>query len=268
MEYQNIYLAYETGNVVLKADKDDKSIVYLEASNEGLDQQDEIVLKSALENSKDYFMSHGVLSWDHQHKIAKDPQYIIGEPLDVKFTDDNKTLVKGRLYPEVELAKSVMKMLNSNSTRLGASVGGSNVVKSSVYSDTASKVVPVISDFNWDEVAITHKPVNDETLGKCTYSKMKDFKKSFIFENDLNKNVDNSLHKGEKLTDNDYLISDLLKSKITNKYFWKDLLGNVMSKSIDNYNDLDKYLKNCGITGKYDSVAVAGIIENIISNKK
>ena len=45
---QDTYLGF--GHVLLKADAKDKSVIYLEASNDGLDSDEEVVIRKALED--------------------------------------------------------------------------------------------------------------------------------------------------------------------------------------------------------------------------
>lgn len=52
----------------------------------------------------DYFLKTGFLNWNHQGAIS--PDAIIGEPVDVKVTNEN-FYIKGRLYPWSTLARSV-----------------------------------------------------------------------------------------------------------------------------------------------------------------
>lgn len=147
------------GDVLIKGvEEDGRRMVYIEASNELEDQDGETVDMDALDKAKDYYLTHGVLSWDHKHKQKDDPLYIIGEPLDVKFTDDRKTLVKGWLYEHNQKAQSLWDNIRSGAKRLGASIGGG------VLQKAASKIKRVI----WDEVALTHKPINDATLGSVS----------------------------------------------------------------------------------------------------
>ena len=141
--------------LVKGAEEDGRWIVYLEASNELRDQDGEVVDQAALQKAADYYLGHGVISWDHKHKQTHDPGFIIGEPLDVKFTDDGRTLVKGFLYKANDIAQKVWKNLQSGAKKLGASIGGGILQKAE---ERIRKVI-------WDETAITHKPINDGTLG-------------------------------------------------------------------------------------------------------
>jgi len=116
------YVPFE--QVLVKgAEEGDKWVVYLEASNELQDQEGETVDMKALQKAADYFLSHGVLSWDHKHKQTNDPGFIIGEPLEVSFTDDKRTLVKAFLYKHNEIAKKVWANIKSGAQRLGSSIG-------------------------------------------------------------------------------------------------------------------------------------------------
>lgn len=152
-------------------EEEGKWVVYLEASNELQDQDGEVVDMNALQKAADYFLSHGVLSWDHKHKQTNDPGFIIGEPLDVQFTDDRKTLVKGFLYQHNDIAKKVWNNLKSGARRLGSSIGGGILQKAS------SRIKQVI----WDELAITHKPVNDGTMGNVSMIPFAAFAKALAF---------------------------------------------------------------------------------------
>ena len=145
---------------LVKGDEDNPYIVYIEASNEIPDSQKDIVFMKALQEERESFLRKGLISWDHLHKMdEKSPEYIIGEPLEVRFKE-NRTFVKALLYKGVEYADSIVKLLRAKCTRLGASIGG-YVKSKKVLSKTLSGITKVL----WDEVAITYKPVNDTTLG-------------------------------------------------------------------------------------------------------
>ncbi|MGH7238593.1 MAG: hypothetical protein ACREHG_00855, partial [Candidatus Saccharimonadales bacterium] len=183
---------------LLKASEEEgKWIMYLEASNEALDQEDESVLQKALKDAAPYYLEHGNISWDHKHKDLKtdfDPKYIIGEPLDVAFTDDTRqTLVKGVLYKYNKLAQSLMDNLMSGSTRFGSSVGGYTLHK-----DELRKSVDQVY---WDEIAITWKPVNDLTLGTVGLVPYREFVKALT----AGSGVDASTYTGGRALISEYL---------------------------------------------------------------
>lgn len=137
-------------------EEDGQWIVYMQASNETQDQDKEVVTSEALQKSVGYYLTNGVISWDHQHKLMRDPKYIIGEPLDVKFTGYGETLVKGRLYQKNPIAQSVWANIQSDANRMGASIGGK------VFSKSRNE--SIVTGLLWDETAITYKPVNDATF--------------------------------------------------------------------------------------------------------
>jgi hypothetical protein len=153
------YSPFSSTELIKAAEEGGKWVVYLEASNENIDQDGEVTVMKALKDASEYYLSHGVISWDHQHKITKNPAFIIGEPTDVAFTANNSTLVKGILYKENKNAQGVMENLLSKSTRFGSSIGGFILKKSKEENSS------IIKKVFWDETAITNKPVNDTTLG-------------------------------------------------------------------------------------------------------
>lgn len=154
-----------------KTDKNGNYIFQVEASNENVDLQDQIVLQSALMESKDNFIKKGVISWDHQHKMRKPdgsvesvPENVIGEPLDV-WTDGKSTFVKGILYKSNEKAKDIIQKLQDGSTRIRASVGGifPKIKK-------AANGVEQITHVLWNDLALTTSPVNN-TVGSAVFAK-------------------------------------------------------------------------------------------------
>jgi hypothetical protein len=168
--------SYIDVDALVKADKSDPSIVYIEASNQLDDAQKDVVLQKALKDQVKPFLKKGVVSWNHLHKIQNDPKFIVGEPLDVAFPDDGRTLVKARLYPSNDHAKDILAKAHDGSTRLGASIGGYILKRKQELNK--SYILSVL----WDEVAITHQPVNEDTLGKVTIVPFADFSKAFIHD--------------------------------------------------------------------------------------
>ena len=238
-------------NLLIKSDEKDDTIIYLEASNEGLDADSEIVMMKALKDEADNFLKKGLISWDHQHKAEKNPKFIIGEPLDVKFTDDNRTLVKAQMYKEKEYAQEVMKMAKSNTTRLGASIGGNIVSKSKVFNKERHQLIPVINKIQWDEVAVTYKPVNGETLGKCGYYDFGAFAKALMAGGGVN---------AGNFTGGRALIGEVTQKNLSDVRFWKDIITGIVGKKIVQYTDLQTYLNSLGISEDGDVQAIASIV--------
>ena len=114
-----------------------KRFIFLEASNEGLDQTNEKIMAKALAESTDLFLKFGNIDIDHFTVIGQKlgmslkeaKSYEIGRPVDVKI-DGNTTFVKAQLYegtgPMAENANMVwesMTQLNPPQ-RWDPSVGG------------------------------------------------------------------------------------------------------------------------------------------------
>lgn len=255
------------GNVLIKGvEEDGRWIVYLEASNELRDQDGETVDMDALRKAADYYLSHGVISWDHKHKQTHDPGFIIGEPLEVKFTDDRKTLIKGFLYKYNEIAGKVWRNIKSGAKKLGSSIGGGILAKAE---DHIRRVI-------WDETAITHKPLNDGTMGNvrmvpfdafvkalgckgtcagehtCTVCKMAEFGKALM----AGGGVDASGFTGGRA-----LTHESLQGHVTKRYnikreelddLFKSLWEQVIKGRVNDYNDMTNFILDRGYP---DSVA-------------
>jgi len=165
------------GDVLFKAEESNGQwILFAQASNESKDQEEERIVMKALTEAKDYFLGHGIISWDHQHKITRDPKFIIGEPIDVAFNDKRQTLVKALLYQKNEIAQNLWKNIESGAKILGSSIGGGVIQKSK------DKILRVI----WNELAITYKPVNDETLGSIQLIPFSEFAKALMAGSGVN----------------------------------------------------------------------------------
>lgn len=171
----NIYLNLEIRKSADgKTDENGNYFFEVEASNENVDLQDQIVLQNALMESKDEFLKGGVISYDHLHKrrdnkgnVISDPSMVIGEPVDVKFdTNTKSTVVTGKLYATNDKAKEIIKMLKAGSTRIRASVGGifPEVVKN--LKTGVEKITHVL----WNDLALTVSPVNN-TVGSAVFAK-------------------------------------------------------------------------------------------------
>jgi uncharacterized protein YegP (UPF0339 family) len=165
MEYggfdNNIYL-----NLSIRkggyTDADGNYIFEVEARNENLDLQSQVVLQSALVKSKEHFLSNGVISFDHRHRrktpdgdVESDLSMVIGEPVDVR-TDGSKTFVKGKLYHTNKTAREIIELLQAKSSRIKASVGG---IFPKVVKD-AKRGIEKVTDVLWNDLALTFSPVN------------------------------------------------------------------------------------------------------------
>jgi hypothetical protein len=242
---------------LIKGEEDDEGrwIVYLQASNELKDQDGEIVDVKALQKAADYYMGHGVLSWDHKHKVLHDPKYIIGEPLDVQFTPRNETLVKGFLYQANEIAKSLWNNIKSKAKKLGASIGGGILHKAK------ERVAEII----WDETAFTHKPINDGTLGNVQLIPFPEFLKALM----AGSGVDASAFTGGRA-----LIHESLQGNSVNKYkkiekeqldeLFKSLMQAFKKGQVRDYNDMVMFVLDRG----YSEGTARKIINHVSRNMK
>lgn len=162
-------------------DENGNFIVEVEASNENLDLQNQRTLQSALDKSKEYFLTNGVISDDHQHKtrnpdgsVESHKDKIIGEPISVRKSGKS-TFVKLCLYKGVEAAKPYINLLKNGSKLVKASIGGimPTIRKEKDGTET-------VTDFMWNDLALTTSPVN-WTVGSARFAKsiaMVDFCKS------------------------------------------------------------------------------------------
>lgn len=168
-------------------------VVFIEASNEARDLQNEIILQKALKDSVDYFLSEGLLSYDHLHKANNyDPDFVLGEPDEVKFANDEHktTFVKGHFYNDNDsnsLIRKVYDKIQQGSRRVRASVGGGII----------EKVNGLIKAVKWDEVAFSFKPVNN-TLKSASIIPIGEFAKSF--------------YTTEKVIETEWTLEDVIKS--------------------------------------------------------
>lgn len=172
--FNTIYLNLEIRKSKGEVDDFGNYLFEVEASNENLDLQNQIVLQNALMESKEEFLKGGVISYNHLHKrkdekgnVIADDSMIIGEPVDVLFDEKTKkTIVKGKLYATNEKAKDIIKMLKAGSTRVRASVGGifPKVIKN--VKTGVEKITHVL----WNDLALTTMPVNN-TVGYAVFAK-------------------------------------------------------------------------------------------------
>lgn len=164
-------------------------IVYFEASNEGLDQQGEVVAAKALSDSADYFKRYGNIDIDHftligaKAGIPDYPMYEIGRPVDVKQRDGT-TFVKAEIYsgsgPAAERANQFWSSLTEINppARWYPSVGGS-VLEKSIEIDPATKLrKAIIKKVRWNNIGVSKTPVNQH-VATCATVPVGAFAKSF-----------------------------------------------------------------------------------------
>jgi hypothetical protein len=153
--------------------------VYLEASNESVDQQGEVVLAKALADSANYYLKFGNIDIDHISQIgakAGIPNYElfeIGRPIDVRI-ENGSTFVKAQIYRGNGVAADNANAFWSSITDLNPpkrwypSVGGSVISKSIVIDPDTKAKKAVINKVRWTNVAFSRTPVNSNLSSVST----------------------------------------------------------------------------------------------------
>lgn len=153
--------------------------IYMEASNEGVDQQNEVVLSKALAASADYYLQYGNIDIDHftiigaKSGVPNYLEYEVGRPIEVKIRD-GKTFVKAQLYrgdsKMAEKANQVWESMTKVSPpwRWYPSVGGSVLEKSVEVDPKTLAKRAVIRKVRWNNVALSRTPVNQHIPSAMT----------------------------------------------------------------------------------------------------
>lgn len=147
-----------------------KRYVYVQASDESVDQQGEVVLAKALRESADYYLRYGNLDLDHVTQVGPKqgiPNYAafeIGRPVEVKL-DGARTMVKGEVYQgdakSAENANLFWASLTAQQPpqRWYPSVAGAILAKSARLADGGAKVT-CIERVRWTNIGFSKTPVN------------------------------------------------------------------------------------------------------------
>lgn len=164
-------------------------IVYFEASNEGLDQQNEIIASKALAESSGYYLRYGNVDIDHFSMIgAKSgipdyPLYEIGRPVDVR-QNGKTTFVKAEIYsgtgPAAERANQFWSSITEISppARWYPSVGGAVLGKSVVVDPETQQRKTIVNKVRWTNIGVSKTPVNQH-VANCATMPFGAFAKSF-----------------------------------------------------------------------------------------
>lgn len=156
-----------------------RRIVYCEASNEGLDQQNEVVAAKALAESAEYFKRYGNIDIDHYTLLGKpnpakgwpgipsSDMYEIGRPIEVRQSGKS-TFVKAEIYsgtgPAAQRANEFWSSLVDVNPpqRWYPSVGGA-VDKDStkIVIDPETKLrKAIVQKVRWTNIGFSKTPVN------------------------------------------------------------------------------------------------------------
>jgi hypothetical protein len=170
--------------------------VYFEASNQGLDQTNEIVAAKALKDSSDYFLRYGNIDIDHytmlgaKSGIPDYPLYEIGRPIDVRQHGE-KTFVKAQIYSgEGSAARRANDFWSSlvdisPPQRWYPSVGGAVLEKSVEVDPKTKSRMAVISKVRWSNIGVSKTPVNQH-VPSCATVPVGAFAKSLTASGALN----------------------------------------------------------------------------------
>lgn len=155
--------------------------IYLEASREGVDQQNECVLAKALEDSADHFLKFGNIDIDHKtmpsvarmYGIEEPESWEVGRPEEVRI-DGGVTLVKARLYQGDTPLAARANMVWDSMTKLNpparwyASVGGATLAKATGVDQATRSKVSYVTKVRWSNLAISRQPVNQHVSAAST----------------------------------------------------------------------------------------------------
>lgn len=171
------FLSIESMFKAQPAEEAGRRFIYFEASNEGVDQQNEVVLAKALEASADMYLRYGNLDLDHLSLIGRPnpakgypglptPElYEIGRPVAVRV-DGKRTFVKAELYQgDSDVAKNANMVWDSMTrvtpaARWYPSVGGAVLAKSIKIDPDTKEKYAVVEKVRWTNVGLSRTPVN------------------------------------------------------------------------------------------------------------
>jgi hypothetical protein len=175
------YLSIEMMLKATPAQEGEKRFVYLEASREERDLQNDVVLAKALANSADHFLKFGNIDLDHKsmdavakmHGIERPELWEIGAPVEVRV-DGTSTFVKAQLFcGDTPLAENA-NMVWDSMTKLNPprkwypSVGGKILAKSVSLDAKTGEKYGVVSSVRWTNIALSQQPVNQHVGGITT----------------------------------------------------------------------------------------------------
>lgn len=163
----------------------DSRFIYMEASNESRDLQQEVTLQKALAESADYFLKFGNVDLEHFTILGRpNPQtgrkgfpdyedYEIGRPVDVRF-DGKRTFVKAQINSgDTEYASKANRFwaslteINPPKTWY-PSVGGAVLEKGIAVDPETGDRYSVITKVRWSNIGMSLTPVNPELVSCST----------------------------------------------------------------------------------------------------
>lgn len=166
--------------VLIKASTDgDKRLVEVEASNEEVDGEGDVIKQMALLDSAAAFVSTGHLDIDHLSEIGdrlgimNPSDYIVGVPTEVKDLGKGRTAVRGELHKSGRAKADELwsGLTASPPVRWRASIYG--FPKAGMVEDCRVSKGPdsggakrfIVNGLHWRSLAFTRNPVNDAIVG-------------------------------------------------------------------------------------------------------
>jgi hypothetical protein len=209
-------------------------------------------------------LTNGVVSKDHLHqrthkggKILYDESYVIGEPKKV-YVRDGKVMVQGCLYKSNEYAREFAKLLNDNSTRVKASVGGlfPKVVKRKENGVDVGNVVSVL----WNDLALTIAPVNP-TVGPAVLAKSLS---SFEFVKSLSAGhgTDAATFSGGRALQKEDAGHEKVNPHLNDEAAIASLVGAIADGDVGGLEEAEEFLNGYGISKSVARAIIRGIVEN------
>ncbi|MCL1993470.1 MAG: hypothetical protein FWG66_11055 [Spirochaetes bacterium] len=257
-EDQLVCLQMEISKGNFQTEADGNFYFDVEASNENLDLHGQTVLQRALLESKEYFLTNGVISKDHLHKrtengrTVNDEEYVIGEPLSV-YVDGKSTRVTGKLYAKNRHAKKFIELLESGSSRVKASVAGimPRIVKAK---DGTEKVL----SFLWNDLAFTIAPVNHTVSPACGILAKSLTGSEFVKTLSAGGGTDSSLFEGGRALQRE----DLGAAKGGHEAALAGLVSEMSEGRVNSLEEARSYLEGRGINGSISLDVVRELIKN------
>jgi len=157
----------------------EKRYVYIEASDETTDAQNEVVLQKALQDSAPYFKKYGNLDIDHITMIGAKvgipnySQFEIGHPVDVTFNRD-KTFVKGEIVsgdgPAADKGNQFWASMTERNppAKWYPSVGGAVLARDVEIDPTTQLKKAIVKKVRWSNIGFSRTPVNQNVATVAT----------------------------------------------------------------------------------------------------
>lgn len=170
---------------------DGRRLIEVEASNECVDREGDVILQEALLGSAGQFVSKGVIDIDHisevgaRYGIPNTDSWIIGRPIEVLDLGGKRTAVRAELFSGRPKADDVWMSMSGGDPAIwrasiyGFPTPGGVINASSARSPTAPDATRyIVKALDWKSLALTKSPVNDSITHHARIVAAKAFMKS------------------------------------------------------------------------------------------